>query len=82
MSYLRAPKLGEVLTARAELLHLGRRTASVTARVEDAAGRLLAHGTVTLLVLDSPASEDAGPAAAPRRRRAPAKSRGRAPRRR
>lgn len=69
VSYLRAPKLGETLTARAELLHLGRRTASVLARVEDAAGRLVAHGSTTLLVLEDRAEEPAAAAGPPRRRR-------------
>jgi len=61
VSYVRAPELGDVLTARSELLHLGRRTASLTARVEDAAGRLLAHGSATLLVLDQAAAAPAAP---------------------
>lgn len=52
VSYVRAARLGDVLTATAELLHLGRRTASVSVRVEDQDGRLVAHGTATLLVLD------------------------------
>ncbi len=51
MSYLRAPASGDRLTARSELLHLGRRTASLTVRVVDQAGRLVAHGSATLLVL-------------------------------
>lgn len=73
VSYLRAPKLGETLTARSELLHLGRRTASVVSRVEDAAGRLVAHGSATLLLLDG---DPADPA--PRPRRSPARGRRRA----
>lgn len=60
VSYLRAPKVGETLTARAELLHVGRRTASVVSRVEDEAGRLVAHGAVTLLDLEAPVSPSAG----------------------
>lgn len=51
VSYVRAPKIGDVLTSRSDLLHLGRRTASLTVRVEDQAGTLVAHGTATLLVL-------------------------------
>jgi acyl-CoA thioesterase len=75
VSYLRAPKLGETLTARAELLHLGRRTASVVARIEDAEGRLVAHGSTTLLVLDADSSGPSAPARArpsARSRRRPA----------
>lgn len=83
VSYLRAPKIGETLTARAELLHAGRRTASVVARVEDAEGRLVAHGSTTLLVLDGETGGD-GPArtrsAGTRRRRARASAGRRAPR--
>lgn len=52
VSYLRAPRMGDVLTSRSELLHLGRRTASLTVRVEDQQGRLVAHGSATLVVLD------------------------------
>lgn len=55
VSYVRAPQMGDVLTARAELLHLGRRTASLTVRIHDQEGRLVAHGTGTLLVLDGTA---------------------------
>lgn len=68
VTYVRAPNIGETLTARAELLHVGRRTASVVARVEDAAGRLVAHGAVTLLVLDG---DDAAKSAPERARNAP-----------
>lgn len=53
VSYVRAPQMGDVLTARSELLHLGRRTASLTVRIHDQARRLVAHGTGTLLVLDA-----------------------------
>ncbi len=52
VSYVRAPKFGDVLTSRSDLLHLGRRTASLAVRVEDQDGVLVAHGTATLLVLD------------------------------
>lgn len=55
VSYLRAPRLGDVLTSRAELLHLGRRTASLTVRVEDQHAALVAHGSATLVVLDAEA---------------------------
>jgi acyl-CoA thioesterase len=59
VSYVRAPKIGDVLTARSDLLHLGRRTASLTVRVEDQQGTLVAHGTATLLVLAGPTEPDA-----------------------
>jgi acyl-CoA thioesterase len=59
VSYVRAPKLGDVLTSRSDLLHLGRRTASLAVRVEDQRGALVAHGTATLLVLGGAAEPDA-----------------------
>jgi uncharacterized protein (TIGR00369 family) len=37
--------------ASAKVLHFGGRTATAEARLEDAAGRLLAHGTSTCLIL-------------------------------
>lgn len=60
VSYVRAPKIGDVLTSRSDLLHLGRRTASLTVRVEDQRGALVAHGTATLLVLDGGGDDAAG----------------------
>jgi acyl-CoA thioesterase len=51
VSYVRAAAVGDRLRARSELLHLGRRTASLSVKVEDGDGRLLAHGTVNLMVL-------------------------------
>src|SRR5512146_2011896 len=59
VSYVRAPKVGDVLTSRCDLLHLGRRTASLTVRVEDQHGALVAHGTATLLVLEIAGEGDA-----------------------
>jgi acyl-CoA thioesterase len=54
VSFVRAASVGDVLTSRCELLHLGRRTASLTLRIEDQGGRVVAHGTATLLLLDAP----------------------------
>jgi acyl-CoA thioesterase len=51
IAFLRPAALGETLTARSELLHVGRRTASVSCRVVDSQGRLVAHGTVALMGL-------------------------------
>jgi len=51
VSYVRAAAIGDVLSARAELLHLGRRTASLAIKVTDQRERLIAHGTATLLLL-------------------------------
>lgn len=51
VSYVRAAAVGDSLRARAELLHLGRRTASLAVRVTDQQERLVAHGTTTLLLI-------------------------------
>ena len=55
VSYVRAAVVGDCLSARAELLHLGRRTASLAVRITDQQQRLVAHGTATLLLLPEPA---------------------------
>ena len=52
VSFVRPARLGDALVARSELLHLGRRTASLTVRVVDGEGRLVAHGNATLMVID------------------------------
>lgn len=57
VSFIRAAALGEVLTASSELQHRGRRTASVTARVTSQDGRLVAHGTATLMILEESAAD-------------------------
>ena len=54
ITYVRPALPGDRLIARSELVHLGRRTASLTARVVDGGGRLVAHGSVTLMVLQEP----------------------------
>lgn len=61
VSYLRPAAVGDCLTARSELLHLGRRTASLAVRITDQQQRLVAHGTATLLLVASdPAGFTAG----------------------
>lgn len=52
VNYVRGAAVGERLSARSELLHAGRRTASVSVRVTDSGGRLVAHGTVSLMFID------------------------------
>ncbi len=42
------------LRAEGHVVHRGSRTATAEGRMTDAAGRLCAHGTTTLLLLDSP----------------------------
>jgi acyl-CoA thioesterase len=54
VSFVRPAAPGDHLAARAEILHLGRRTASLSVRVVDGESRLIAHGTVTLMVLRKP----------------------------
>jgi acyl-CoA thioesterase len=51
VSYIRPATPGDILTARSELLHLGRRTASLSVRVIDQQKRLVAHGKATLLII-------------------------------
>lgn len=57
VSFVRAAAVGDLLRARSEIVHLGRRTVSLTVQVENEQGNLVAHGTATLLVLKEP---DAG----------------------
>lgn len=57
VSYIRPAAPGEHLVARSEVLHLGRRTASLAIRVVKGEGVLVAHGTVTLVVLAEPGEE-------------------------
>lgn len=56
VNFVRPAAVGDRLAARSEILHLGRRTVSLCVRVTDAGGRLVAHGTLTLLVLEEPCS--------------------------
>jgi acyl-CoA thioesterase len=55
ISFTRPARIGDRLTARSELLHLGRRTASLTVQVLDGEGRLVAHGSATLMILQESA---------------------------
>lgn len=54
LHYLRPAALGDHLCARADLLHLGRRTVSLRFAVQNQQGQLIAHGTATLQVLSEP----------------------------
>lgn len=40
--------------ATGKIVHMGRQTATAEGRLEDAAGKLYAHGTTTCIVLDAP----------------------------
>jgi acyl-CoA thioesterase len=51
VTYVRPAALGDTLTARSDLIHLGRRMASLTIRVVNQEAKLVAHGTATLMFL-------------------------------
>lgn len=53
VNYVRTAAPGDTLTARSQLLHLGKRTASVRVEVTNQKGKLVVHGTATLLLLNS-----------------------------
>jgi len=53
ISYLRPASLGETITARSELVHCGRRTASVSFRITGQEGKPIAHGTTSLMFIDT-----------------------------
>ncbi|HJV34203.1 PaaI family thioesterase [Geomonas sp.] len=50
VTYVRPAAVGDVLTARSELVHMGKRMASVTVTVKNQQDKLVAHGTVTLML--------------------------------
>lgn len=50
VTYVRPGVVGDVLTARSELIHMGRRLASLTVTVKNQEEKLVAHGTVTLML--------------------------------
>jgi acyl-CoA thioesterase len=52
VTYVRPASVGDRLVSRGEIVHLGRRTASLTVRVTNGAGALVAHGTATLMFTD------------------------------
>jgi len=51
INYVHPAAIGDLLTARSELLHLGRRTASLAVRITDSRQRLVAHATASLMLL-------------------------------
>ena len=51
VTYVRPAALGDILTARSELVHLGRRMASTNIRIVNQDQKLVAHGTATLMIL-------------------------------
>lgn len=54
VNYVRGAAVGDALSAHAEILHLGRRTASLSVKVVRGDGALVAHGTAGLMFLDNP----------------------------
>jgi acyl-CoA thioesterase len=50
VTYVRPAVMGDVLTARAELIHMGRRLASISVSVINREGKLVAHGSTTLML--------------------------------
>jgi acyl-CoA thioesterase len=59
VTFLRPAEVGDTLTARAELVHLGRRIASLTCRIVNQKGKLVAHGSATLTMLTAAQQESA-----------------------
>ncbi|MFC8043423.1 PaaI family thioesterase [Nocardia sp. NPDC057353] len=52
LNFIRSVTLdGSRLTCAANAVHIGRRTATAEGRITDAAGKLIAHGSTTILVL-------------------------------
>lgn len=52
VNFIRAVTLdGSRLTCEATAVHVGRRTATAEGRITDAGGKLIAHGSTTILVL-------------------------------
>ena len=51
VNYIRPAAVGDLLTARSTIVHLGKKTASLTVKIVNQAGKLVAHGTTTLMLL-------------------------------
>jgi acyl-CoA thioesterase len=52
VNYVRPASPGETLIARSDLTHLGKRMATVSVTVTNPDGKLVAHGTATLMILE------------------------------
>ena len=50
VTFIRPALLGDILTARSELVHIGRRMASLEVKVKNQKDKLVAHGTTTLML--------------------------------
>jgi acyl-CoA thioesterase len=53
INYVRPAAIGDLLTASSELLHLGRRTASLRVQITDSRQKLVAHATASLMLLEN-----------------------------
>jgi acyl-CoA thioesterase len=60
IQYVRPAAVGDRLTARAEVLHHGRRTAVLQVSVTDQRQRLIAQGSITLMFLESDPQQERG----------------------
>lgn len=56
--YVRPASVGDHLIARAEILHLGKRTVSLSVQVKNGRGDLVAHGCASLLVIQDAAARN------------------------
>ncbi len=56
LNYIKAAQLGDHLTARATIEHLGRRMVSLNVRIMTGDSTCIAHGTAVLIVLQQPTS--------------------------
>lgn len=53
VTYVRPAAMGDLLTARSDLIHIGRRMASLAVTVKNQKDKLIAHATVTLMLSGS-----------------------------
>jgi acyl-CoA thioesterase len=51
VNYVRPVSMGEKLIARSEITYLGRRIGTLNVSVHDSKNKLVAHGTVTIMIL-------------------------------
>jgi acyl-CoA thioesterase len=51
INYVRPAAVGEKLSARSDITHLGKRTATISVKVENSEGKLIAHGTTSLMFI-------------------------------
>jgi acyl-CoA thioesterase len=50
VTYVRPAFMGDILTARAEMMHTGRKMASIAVTVRNQDDKMVAHGTTTLMM--------------------------------